>query len=273
MTGGGGAAPGRVRRRARAVVLDIEGTVGALSHVRDVLFPYARERLARHVARQRGTDAHTALLRDVGAFADAPDLDETGAVALLLAWSDGDVKAPPLKALQALIWAEGYADGTLEGHVFPEVPGALERWRRAGIACHVYSSGARSAQYDWFAHSGRGDLTGLLSGCFDLTNGGDKRRQDSYLRIADTLGVPAGDIVFLSDVGAELDAAVLAGWQGVGVRRGGDPRGATVAGHPTVGTLDEVLLTAAAPPRTPARPPRTPPARVPAARHDGTEHT
>lgn len=238
----------------RAVVLDIEGTVGSLTHVRDVLFPYARERLARRVARERGTAEYAALLRDVRRFADAPGLDEAGAVSALLGWSDGDIKAPPLKALQARIWAEGYTDGTLAGHVFPDVPGVLERWRGMGVACHIYSSGARAAQYDWFAHSGRGDLTGLLDSYFDLVNAGDKQQPQSYRGIAEALGVPGEEIVFLSDVGAELDAAVVAGWHGIGVRRPGDRRGGAIEGHPTVKSLDEVLLTACAPPHLPAGP-------------------
>ncbi|MCT2548324.1 acireductone synthase [Streptomyces atratus] len=231
---------------AEAVVMDIEGTIGSLAHVRDVLFPYARRRLARWVGEQWRTGRHSALLRDVRAFAGDPGLDEAGIAGALAAWSDADVKAPPLKGVQALIWAEGYADGSLQGHVYPEVPESLDRWRRAGIARYIYSSGTRAAQHNWFAHSNLGDLTTLLDGYFDLDDAGGKRDPESYGTIAHTIGVAPETIVFLSDVREELDAAVLAGWHAVGVRRPGDPRGATVGGrHPTVCSLDAVHLMAA----------------------------
>ena len=121
--------PGALTVRADAVVLDIEGTTGSARHVHDVLFPYARARLGPWFAARRGTREHAELLEAVREFAGDPALDEAAAVAALTAWSDADVKAPPLKAVQARIWAAGYADATLTGHVYPDVPGALERWR------------------------------------------------------------------------------------------------------------------------------------------------
>ncbi|MEU2438332.1 acireductone synthase [Streptomyces rubradiris] len=230
-------------RRVTAVVLDIEGTVGSLTHVRDVLFPYARERLAAWVRRQRGTDRYAALLRETRRLTGDPHLDEAGVIRALTTWSDEDAKVPPLKSAQALIWAEGYADGSLHGHVYPEVPTALERWGQAGIARYVYSSGARAAQHDWFAHSNLGDLTGLLDGYFDLTDAGSKREADSYRTISRAMGAAPAEILFFSDVREELDAAVVAGWQAVGVRRAEDPRGAVIEGHPTVDRLDGIRLT------------------------------
>ncbi|MGW7579424.1 hypothetical protein [Streptomyces sp. NPDC054765] len=114
--------------RADAVVLDIEGTTGSASHVHDVLFPYARERFAGWFVRHRGTERQAAVLRQIRDADGRPDLDEAGAVRALLAWTDADIKAALLKAVQSLIWAEGYADGTLTGHVYDDVPPALERW-------------------------------------------------------------------------------------------------------------------------------------------------
>lgn len=231
------------RREVTAVVLDIEGTVGSLAHVRDVLFPYARERLAAWVRQQRDTVRYAELLRDTRVLTGDPHLDEAGVIRALTTWSDEDAKVRPLKSAQALIWAEGYADGSLHGHVYLEVPAALERWGQAGIARYIYSSGARTAQHDWFAHSNLGDLTWLLDGHFDLSDAGGKREADSYRTISRAIGTTPAEIVFLSDVGEELDAAVLAGWQAIGVRRAADPRGAVIEGHPTVGCLDGVRLT------------------------------
>ncbi|MFD4997492.1 acireductone synthase [Streptomyces buecherae] len=225
----------------RAVVCDIEGTTGSADHVRDVLFPYARERLAHWLATHRGQPAWERVLHATRTHAGAPDLDERGVAATLAAWSDADVKAPPLKDVQGLIWADGYASGELAGHVYDDVPPALARWQRAGIARYVYSSGSVAAQRDWFAHSDHGDLSPLLCGHFDLANAGAKRDPASYLAITARIGVPAGATLFLSDVREELDAALQAGWRVIGVRRAGDPRGDRVPGHATVPDLHGVL--------------------------------
>lgn len=141
------------RFTADAVVLDIEGTTGSAAHVRQVLFPYARQRIAGWFAAHRDTPLHAELVLATGAA------DEADAVRTLTGWADADVKAAPLKAVQARIWAEGYADGSLAGHVYEDVPGALAAWADAGIGRSTYSSGARAAQRDWFATTAYGDLT------------------------------------------------------------------------------------------------------------------
>jgi enolase-phosphatase E1 len=223
----------------RAVVLDIEGTTGSLSHVRDVLFPYARRRLPAWAAAHHGTPAWRRLREETAAYAARPGLGDDAALSQLIAWSDADVKAPPLKHLQGLIWAEGYACGELHGHVYDEVPGALRAWRAAGLALYIYSSGSAAAQHDWFAHTAHGDLTALLDGYFDL-GVGPKQAPASYRAIAAALGLPAPALLFVSDVRAELDAARAATWRTAGVRRPNDPRGPLIPGHPTAASLDEL---------------------------------
>ncbi|MFI1618482.1 acireductone synthase [Streptomyces lydicus] len=230
------------RAPVRAVVLDIEGTTGSADHVHTVLFPYARERFADWFAAHRGEPRWTRILDDLRTATGTPGLDEAGAVAALHAWTDADVKAAPLKALQGEIWAAGYADGSLHGHVYDDVPEALARWQAAGIERHIYSSGSAAAQRNWFAHSNHGDLTGLLDGYFDLTTAGPKREPGSYRTISRALAVPPGHTLFLSDVAAELDAAAEAGWQTLAVRRPDDPRGTAVDGHPVLGDLTALHL-------------------------------
>lgn len=215
-----------------AVVLDIEGTTGSADHVREVLFPYARERLASWFDRHRES-----ILAQIRSHTGNSGLTGAQALALLTDWLDRDVKAAPLKSLQGRIWAAGYADGSLTGHVYPDVPVALANWRQAGVLLYIYSSGSVAAQRDWFAHTPHGDLTGLLSGYFDLTTAGDKRSAQSYRAITDAIGAPAEATLFLSDTAAELDAAVAAAWQATGVRRQDDPRGPTIPGHRTVPSL------------------------------------
>lgn len=198
----------------RAVVTDIEGTTSSIAFVKDVLFPHSRRRLPDFVREHRERPEVAAILDEARALAGAPALDGEGVVALLLAWLDEDRKAPPLKALQGILWEEGYASGEYEGHVYPDVAPALRRWHAAGVRLYIYSSGSVAAQRLLFRHSVAGDLTPLLSGYFD-TRVGPKTSVDSYRAIADSIdrgsGIGAPEILFLSDVPAELDAARAAG--------------------------------------------------------------
>jgi enolase-phosphatase E1 len=125
---------------------------------------------------------------------------------------DRDRKSTGLKSLQGKLWAEGYRTGDLQGVVFPDVPPALSRWREQGKEIAIFSSGSVQAQRDLFAHSTAGDLTGFIQAYFDTTTG-PKTVAESYARIAAALGRSPSDILFLSDVAAELDAAQAAGLQ------------------------------------------------------------
>ncbi|WP_109809476.1 acireductone synthase [Sphingosinithalassobacter portus] len=195
--------------KPKAILLDIEGTTSSIAFVADVLFPYAREHLPAYVA--ANPDAVAPILAQVPG--DDP-------VATLIGWIDADAKETPLKTLQGMIWDAGYRDGTLKGHVYPDTPGALRRWNEAGIPVHIYSSGSIAAQKLIFGFSEAGDLTPLLSGYFDTTTG-PKREAASYAKIADALGLPPGEILFVSDMQPEIDAAKAAGLQALLIDREG----------------------------------------------------
>jgi enolase-phosphatase E1 len=191
--------------RVEAVLLDIEGTVTPISLVRDTLFPYARARLPDFVAAHRDDPAVRDVLAQTRALEPAAD-----PVATLLRWSDLDQKVTPLKTIQGLIWREGYGSGDLVARFYAEVPEMLTFWKKEGLPLYVYSSGSEEAQRGIFGHSQAGDLTPLFSGFFD-TRIGPKRDRASYEAIRAEIGLPAGLILFLSDVEAELDAAEAAG--------------------------------------------------------------
>ena len=188
-----------------AVLTDVEGTTTPIAFVKDVLFPFARERIGRFVHDHAGQSEVAAELAEVRRLAPGAD-----PVDVLRSWIDEDRKTTPLKALQGMIWAAGYAEGTLRGEVYPDVATALRRWSAAGLRLAVYSSGSVAAQKLIFTHSTSGDLAPLFSAHFDTRIGG-KREPESYDRIAIALALPAPDVLFLSDVEAELDAARSAG--------------------------------------------------------------
>lgn len=182
-----------------AILLDIEGTTTSIAYVADVLFPYARARIPAWVPAHRDEIAAT--------LATMPPGDP---VATLLDWMDVDAKETALKHIQGRIWREGYAAGELKAHVYPDTPEALKRWTDAGIIVCIYSSGSIEAQKLIFGHSEAGDLTPYLSGYFDTTTG-PKRQAASYAAIAAALKLDPADILFVSDVSAETDAAKAAG--------------------------------------------------------------
>jgi len=189
----------------QAIVTDIEGTTSSISFVKDVLFPYARKALPAFV-RMHGNDPEVRKWLDVAA-ADAGGLCQDEMLAeVLQGWIDEDRKHPALKALQGMIWAAGYDGGAYRAHVYDDAVQGLRRWQEAGHPLFVYSSGSVPAQKLLFGHSTAGDLRPLFSGYFDTAIGG-KREPSSYRNLVTALGRPAGEIVFLSDVVEELDAA------------------------------------------------------------------
>ena len=233
----------------RAVVLDIEGTTTPIDFVYKVLFPYARAHAAGHLVREWANAAcreAVALLREEHRQDEAEDFSPAVAdfspvvaadyVASLM---DQDRKSRGLKMLQGLIWERGYRGGELHGDVYPDVPSALERWNARGVRVCIYSSGSVLAQQWLFGSTRAGDLTRFLDGHFD-TAVGPKASVDSYTHIVQSLGVAASDVLFVSDVAAELDAASAAGLHTALCIRPGVAQPAAPV-HPVIHTFDEII--------------------------------
>ncbi|MEP7307566.1 MAG: acireductone synthase [Acidobacteriota bacterium] len=227
------------------IVLDIEGTTTPIAFVYEVLFPFVRRRLRGYLLdpRSRGAlDEPLRLLRDEwAALADraregppwlvppmpgSPPRDEESLgpadsrhveypeslAAYIEGLMDEDRKSHGLKLLQGRMWEEGYRSGELNGDVFADVAPALRRWRDAGAAVAIYSSGSELAQRLLFGTTAFGDLTPLIARFFD-TAVGAKQAAQSYHRIARELGVLPDQMLYISDVTTELDAAREAGCQ------------------------------------------------------------
>jgi len=194
----------------RSIVTDIEGTTSSISFVKDVLFPYARQRLPAFVETHADKPEVQHWLHEAAREAGLVSAAATEVIALLQRWIDEDRKATPLKALQGMIWADGYRSGEYRAHLYPEVAARLRAWKAQGLDLYVYSSGSVPAQKLFFGFSDAGDLTPLFSGYFD-TEVGAKRDAESYRRILAAIGRRADETLFLSDVEAELDAAREAG--------------------------------------------------------------
>ena len=201
------------------VLVDIEGTIADIAFVKNVLFPYAREALPEFVARHGQRTDVREQLNAAAAEAGVNAGDDAAIVAALQQWIDEDRKVTPLKALQGKIWRDGYESGAFTAHLYADAYEKLKLWRGNGIPLYVYSSGSVEAQDLYFGHTEYGDLRGWFDGFFD-TNVGHKRERSSYVKIAEAIGCAPADIVFFSDVTAELDAAREAGMRTVHIQRG-----------------------------------------------------
>jgi enolase-phosphatase E1 len=223
----------------RAIVTDIEGTTSSIDFVREVLFPYARKRLPAFVETHGDMPEVQHWLHEAALEAGLAEASRQELIELLLQWIDQDRKSTALKALQGMIWKDGYEAGDYRAHIYPEVAARLRQWRADGLRLYIYSSGSVPAQQLFFRHNEAGDLTPLLAGYFD-TETGAKREPESYRRIAEAIGEQSGHILFLSDIAEELDAARDAGF-----RTGWLLRDAAVLpdspSHPTFQDFDAIV--------------------------------
>lgn len=228
------------RQAIRAIVTDIEGTTSSISFVKDVLFPYARRHLPAFIATHGDDPRVQHWLHEAAKEEGFVSASTDEVVALLQRWIDEDRKATPLKALQGMIWEDGYRSGEYRAHVYPEVAARLRAWKAQGLSLYVYSSGSVTAQKLFFGYSEAGDLTSLFDGWFD-TETGAKRDPEAYRRILAAIGRYGAEVLFLSDVVAELDAARAAGMHTTLLARAPASCPA-VCTHPCVADFDAIEI-------------------------------
>ena len=225
----------------RCVLMDIEGTIISVAFVREVLFPYAKHRLAAFLQEQQQKPAirqwaeacQDTVTQELGQRPAYEELSD-----ILGRWIEEDRKHPGLKAIQGMIWQEGYRTGAFTPDLYDDVVPALDRWRRNGLRLALYSSGSEQAQRLLVEHTTDGDLTGLFSNFFD-TRIGAKTERASYRHITDRMALRSEDILFLSDTETELDAAAAAGLQTTHIVRPGTHPGTR---HPISSTFDSFSL-------------------------------
>jgi enolase-phosphatase E1 len=230
----------------RGILLDVEGTTSSIAFVYDVLFAHAKAQLGDFLAAHADDPLVRAAAAGIAATSGLPAVDigtAAGRGQVTLAAVDlmnRDVKDTGLKALQGMIWRSGFESGTLVAHVFDDVPPALAQWADAGLDVRIYSSGSIEAQKLFFGHTAAGDLTPHLRGHYDTTTG-PKREAASYAAIAADMGLEPRQILFVSDVGAELDAARQAGMAtALAVRPGNRDPGGLFA-HDGVASFAEIV--------------------------------
>ena len=210
-------------KQPRYILTDIEGTTSSISFVAEELFPYFRNNISSLLTLKENPIVKETFEQTVqlAKTEDGETLStDNEIIEKLHQWSVEDRKITPLKTLQGVLWDKGYQDGTLKGHVYPEVAACLKKWKDQGISLGVFSSGSVPAQKLIFGYSVSGDLTPYFSNYFD-TNTGGKREADTYAKIADILNLNPAEILFLSDIVEELQAADSKGFQTIQLVRPG----------------------------------------------------
>ena len=224
---------------ARYILMDIEGTLISIAFVREILFPYAKQRLESFLHERRHDPdvlQWTVVCQDTleHETGTRPAYEELPI--MLAGWIDQDRKLACLKALQGMMWDEGYRQRAFSPELYGDVLPALTRWRACGIRLGIYSSGSKQAQRLLFTHTNVGDVTTLFEHFFD-TGVGEKKTPSSYRTISKQIGLPPLHILFLSDTELELDAAALTGFRTAHIVRPGTDAGTRHPVHPNLTSL------------------------------------
>jgi enolase-phosphatase E1 len=223
------------------ILMDVEGTTSSISFVHEILFPFAKERLKTFIQKKFSKIEIQDILiqtKNTSQVETQAIINDDQACDLLIHWIETDRKHPALKALQGLIWEEGYTKGEIKGHVYQDVLPALKVWKEKGITLGVYSSGSVKAQHLIFEYSTEGNLRPYFSNHFD-TGVGHKREMASYLNIVKQLNIASEEILFLSDIKEELDAARMARMKTIQLVRLDD---VVLGNHQTVTSFSEIKL-------------------------------
>ena len=231
---------------ARGVLLDIEGTTSSIRFVYEEMFPFVRRELAGFLAAHRDEPSVQQACQAIcpspsPASGSEQDVRIEQVIAEVTRLMDEDAKTTGLKQLQGLIWKSGFEGGELQAHLFDDVTPALRQWRHGGVGLRIYSSGSIGAQKLFFGHTIEGDLLTLFDGHYDTTIG-SKREAASYHAITEDWGLPAKDILFLSDVPSELDAARTTGMQTALCQRPGNATVPPEVDHPRISSFADLSI-------------------------------
>jgi enolase-phosphatase E1 len=240
----------------RGILLDIEGTTSPIDFVYKVLFPYARLHLEEYLKRKSGSkelerdllQLREEYVKDLAEaltppeWIDAPPDAQIQSVVRYVFWlMDRDRKSPGLKSLQGKIWHEGYLKGEFKSQIFPDVPPALKHWKEKNLDVRIFSSGSVLAQKLLFVNTEVGDLSGFLNGYFD-TGIGPKTSAESYRRIAAEFHLESSEVLFVSDVVKELDAASSSGMKTLLSVRPGNPLQPKGHAHGIISSFSEIRI-------------------------------
>ncbi|NPA52820.1 MAG: acireductone synthase [Aquificae bacterium] len=204
----------------KAILIDIEGTTSPISFVKEVLFPYSKQKLQTYLKENLDKKHVQTIIQSIKEEIGR-DLSIAEIVNILKDWIDKDQKITPLKELQGLIWEEGFKTGTLKAPIYKDAYEKMKEWKQKGYKLYIYSSGSTKAQKLFFSHTEYGDILSLFDGHFD-TKIGNKKDPNSYKKISKEIGLKPEEILFLSDNPQEIEASAKAGMKAIRIVRKND---------------------------------------------------
>jgi len=201
------------------MLLDIEGTVGSISFVHDVLFPIAYQRMESFIKNHRHEikDIYQSLINELQSNKIA-NPTEDDVILLLRTWIQEDKKETRLKEIQGRIWHHAFSSNQVQSHLYPDAVSAMKRWKERGKRISIFSSGSVFAQKMYFKYTEYGDLSSYIDHYFDTTTG-PKKETETYLKIASFVNCKPSEITFFSDVFDECFAAEKAGINAIQIFR------------------------------------------------------
>lgn len=239
-------------------LFDVEGTTTAVPFFRQVLLPLAAAQVGAFVKEHFPSDPEfvsllSALVEPVTSpTRRTPRFSLMSFAEAFIAsreqnWKDEEVNAatreqfcalfrddmdyetadPAVKAVQAVVYADLFADKKLHSHVFPDVDtffrfaGGPDMSKRTHIA--LYSTDSVAAQKLIMANTEYGDLNPFVTAYFDPALVGTKLSPKSYMKICTLLSEQLAispedmDVVFVTDNASEASAAETSGAVGSSV--------------------------------------------------------
>lgn len=224
----------------KAVLIDIEGTVSPIRFVKEVLFPYSKERIDSFLKENASSEKVQKIISQIQKI-EKKELSLEEVSQTLKNWIDEDRKIAPLKDIQGMIWKEGFEKGKLKAPIYEDAYRKLLQWKEKGYRLYIYSSGSVQAQKLFFSYTEKGNLLNLFSGFFD-TKTGNKKESQSYLKIAQQIGAKPEEIVFLSDNPDEIKAAAKTGMKVYRLVRPEDAQFIEDFPYPQIKSFEEVEL-------------------------------
>jgi enolase-phosphatase E1 len=225
--------------KIEAIVTDIEGTTSSIEFVHKVLFPYSVKIIPEYLRKYEKEPEIATIITAIKQESNQPDANIDEVIATLMAWIKQDKKITALKALQGIVWEYGFKNNEFKGDLYEDAYRNLKKWHQQGIKLSVFSSGSVKAQKLLFGNNQYGDLAYLFSNYFD-TNIGNKKEIAAYQNIATAISINPENILFLSDVVAELDAAKAAGYNTILVVR--DELPANSDRHIIANNFDRIII-------------------------------
>ncbi|XP_071453906.1 enolase-phosphatase E1-like [Hetaerina americana] len=210
-------------RNVSHILTETLGTTTSYTFLEDTLRPYVKKNLKEFVLNHWNDEELVEIVKAlktqaelevkegwVGAVAIPEDGDGKDTKEAVISYALGQVDGNSIESLSRLIVKDGYSKGHLKGHVFPDVFPAFKKWTEEGKKIYMYSSGLEMSRECLISNSVDGDITKLISGCFE-SDEYPRTKCESFRDLCKKVGSPADQVAFLTHNAASASAAHKAG--------------------------------------------------------------